>query len=369
MIAAAGVMILAKAGVGDVTLYLLRGDGSDHAGEWCFPGGQVESGETTADAAARECEEECGLRVDDVGPVWTRGVAKAEQAVAEPLADPSIAQPAPLQSDDVDFTTYLHRVKAPFIPALCDEHVGWCWAPPDRPPQPLHPGASVALERLTMNELGVARAMAAGRLVSPQRYMNVWLFALRITGTGMSYRRGRDEHVWREPATYLNEEFLARCNGLQVIWVHPAKATLDSKEFNRRSIGAVFLPYIQGEDVWAIAKVYDDEAAEAMIMDQLSTSPTVVLSGDDDIRYKNEDGSALLIEGVPALLDHVAICPAGVWDKGGPPVGVDRSAAEPALVVADSQPEPALRLDATPLALRARAQAIRFHHQARSRVS
>jgi 8-oxo-dGTP pyrophosphatase MutT (NUDIX family) len=378
MIVAAGIMILAEAAQGDVTLFLLRGNGSDYPLTWAFPGGQAEAGETTAACAIRETEEECGLRVDDVGPVWTRGIAPAQQVPAQQVpADNALVAPP---SEDVDFTTYLHRVAKPFVPELCDEHVGWCWAPPGQPPLPLHPGASVALERLTMNELGLARAMAAGRLVSPQRYMNVWLFNLRITGTGMSYRKGRDEKVWRDPATYLNEEFLARCNGLQVIWVHPDKATLDSKEFNERTIGSVFLPYIRGEDVWAIAKVYDDEAAEDMILNQLSTSPTVVLSGEDDLRFKSEDGSALLIEGEPRLLDHVAICPAGVWDKihaGGTPVGVDRSAAElpvaDELVVADSYLAVAhnggKNFELRALAIRARAQALKFQTQARTRAS
>jgi hypothetical protein len=35
-----------------------------------------------------------------------------------------------------------------------------------------------------------------------------------------------------------------------------------------------------------------------------------------------EGGATLLIEGKPSLLDHIAICEAGVWDKGGPPSGV-----------------------------------------------
>jgi 8-oxo-dGTP pyrophosphatase MutT (NUDIX family) len=343
LILAAGVMIVAPCPVtqAPTVLLLLRGAGSDHPHEWAFPGGQVEPGETTAQGAARECEEECGLAVDpdELGPVLTRGVARAETtapaaaAISPPPAG-EILQPA---SVDVDFTTYLHQVEAQFVPALCAEHVGWCWAPLDRPPQPLHPGAAVALERPTMDELGVARAMAAGRLVSPQAYENMTMFRLRITATGASYRRGLDEFVWREPEAFLTDDFVQRCNGLPVIWEHPPNATLDSDEFASRIVGTVFLPFIEGDEVWAIAKVWDAAAARALAEQQLSTSPTVVFRDPTvNERVTLEDGSRVLIEGKPSLLDHVAICAAGVWDKGGEPAGVDRGGA------ADRQQEPAV---------------------------
>ena len=35
-----------------------------------------------------------------------------------------------------------------------------------------------------------------------------------------------------------------------------------------------------------------------------------------------KSGKPLLIEGEPVLLDHIAIVPNGVWDKGGDPTGV-----------------------------------------------
>jgi hypothetical protein len=176
-----------------------------------------------------------------------------------------------------------------------------------------------------MDELGIAEAMAAGDLTSPQRYMNVWLFAIRITGTGVSYRQQLDEHVYRLPDNYLNERFLKRCNGLEVIWLHPKDdGTLNSEEFGNRVSGSVFLPYIRDDEVWGIAKIYDDDCAEAMREQQLSTSPTVVFRESDSTQLEAEDGSTLLIEGKPILLDHVAICPLGVWDKGGAPAGIKR---------------------------------------------
>jgi 8-oxo-dGTP pyrophosphatase MutT (NUDIX family) len=335
MIVAAGILILApdpRTGA-ETALMLQRGGGSDHPFEWAFPGGQQEGLESVAECASRECEEECGLVVDPrtlIEP-WTRGIAPAEQPFA------GMSTETVMQLDDVDFTTFIHRIPSQFRPILCDEHDAWCWAPVERPPQPVHPGALTALGRLRWNELECARAIAAGQLMSPIRYMNMWLFALRISGTGAAYRVGLKEFVWREPAEWLNEEFLARCNGLQVIWTHPPKATLDSKEFAQRTIGSIFLPYIKGDEVWGIAKIYDEEAAQEMRDSQVSTSPTVVFgpeSGGE--RLTMEDGQRVLIEGVPRLVDHVAICAAGVWDKGETPMGVDRAAAlEP---VADAQP-------------------------------
>jgi hypothetical protein len=181
----------------------------------------------------------------------------------------------------------------------------------------------IVLKRQLLDELGIARAIAAGELTSPQRYHNVWLFDLRITGTGAAYRQGLNEYAWRDPSIYLNDEFLARCAGLPVVVEHPAKKTLDSQEFQDRVVGAILLPHLVGNEVWGVAKIYDTSAAEMMSKHQLSTSPGVVLTeeGATNTR-KMPDGSTLLIEGKPCLLDHLALCEVGVWDKGGEPAGV-----------------------------------------------
>ena len=180
-----------------------------------------------------------------------------------------------------------------------------------------------------LDELGTARAIAAGDLPSPQKYENVWLFALRITGTGMAYRKSLDEYVWRDGAIYLNDEFLARCNGLAVIWVHPPKSILDSDEYAKRVVGAVMLPYLKDDEVWGVAKIYDDEAAKLLTEGQLSTSPGVAFRDPSVNTVKRlSSGATLLVEGKPSLLDHLAICEQGVWDKAGPPAGVLNESTE-----------------------------------------
>ncbi|MDE2472691.1 MAG: DUF2213 domain-containing protein, partial [Bradyrhizobium sp.] len=175
----------------------------------------------------------------------------------------------------------------------------------------------------TVTELDVAKGIRDGELDSPQRYENVWLFDVRITGTGVSYRTGLNEYVYRPPEDFLTEDFVARCNGLPLIFEHPKDSILDTDEYRERAIGTVLLPYIKGDEVWGVAKVFDEDAAALMQTTHASTSPAVVFrNADDTASLELDDGSTILIEGKPSYLDHLAICEEGVWDKGGGPQGV-----------------------------------------------
>ena len=308
MTEAAGLLILA--GPDGRALFLRRGPSGDHAGEWATPGGHIEPGETAEQAAERETEEEAGPAPHSDPVLWTRRI-----------------------KDGVDFTTFLARAPEEFIPRLSDEHTAWTWADPADPPEPLHPGCRVALDRLTMDELGVARAMAAGELVSPQQYGGFHLWKIRITGTGVAWRGAEkddagkitreEEFCWRDRSIYLTPDFLARCNGLPVTLVHSEGKT-DSAEWERRSVGTVFLPFIEDEECWAIAKIYDEDANTTLSSGPFSTSPAVFFFGGSvaGTKLKLGDGTNLLIENKPTLLDSIALVPAGVWDKGGPPIGV-----------------------------------------------
>jgi 8-oxo-dGTP pyrophosphatase MutT (NUDIX family) len=300
---AAGIALMSNGKV----LLLKRGDGGDYPGHWCFPGGHAEMGEGTEQTALRETLEETGYQVSG-----------------------NIQNIAYTANGDINFTTF-GKCAQEFEPVLSDEHTEAGWFESGKYPEPLHPGVKLILDGAAldmidirkMNELDIARAMSNGYISSPQRYMNVSLFAIRITGTGVSYRSAHKEFVFRNPENCLNDEFLARCNGLQVISEHPKGASLTSEEFTDRTIGSIFLPYLQGNEVWGIAKVYDATAAEIMAKYQLSTSPTVVFKDPAaNSTVTLDDGTVLLIEGKPSLLDHIAICIAGVWDKGGPPSGV-----------------------------------------------
>lgn len=285
-----------------------RGGGGDFAGHWSVPGGHIEDGETAEQAARREAREETGRNYKgELRQIY----------------------------DDGKFTTFLASGVEAFDCVLNDESTGSAWCRIDDAPQPLHPGLHVPFRVASAGtELDIARLIAEGHLSSPQVYANMHLLAVRITGTGLAYRSSLGEHVWRDETLYLNPEFLARCAGLTVIMDHPPGVVLTSKEFKNRVIGSIMFAYIKGQEVWGIAKVYDEEAMAEIAEGEISTSPSVVFdetSGNTTLQ--TESGEPLLIEGKAFLLDHLAIvtkdCGSrGVWDKGGAPSGVELSNTE-----------------------------------------
>lgn len=306
-------------------LLMRRGDGGDFPHTFGLPGGHLNPGETLEEAARREALEETGMAYD-----------------------------GPLECifDDGQFATYLATNIEKFDVTICDESTGFVWCHPNEAPQPLHPGLVPALRIATANtELDIAQLMSEGVMPSPQPFANMYLLDLRITGTGLAYRSSIGEHVWRDPSIYLNNEFLQRCNGLTVIMDHPETKILTSEEFKDRAIGSVLLPYIKGDEVWGIAKIYDtdamDEIKRGLIPgEEVSTSPSVVFDNSaGNVTLTTEDGEPFLIEGVPFLLDHIAIVTKergsrGVWDKNGPIEGVSLNNPDEVSDMTDQVNEP-----------------------------
>ncbi|EDO5314735.1 NUDIX domain-containing protein [Salmonella enterica] len=264
-------------------------------GTWCQPGGKVEPGELAIDTARREVLEEVGYQYD--GPLTPHSVYG-------------------------DYLTFRAEVPERFEAKLNDESLAAGWFHIDDLPKPLHQPFAEMLAQQALNETEVATLIADGTLSSPQFFINMWMFAIRVTGTGVTWRSADQQMAFRNPDDYLTPEFLQRVAGLPLIWMHPEKNTLDSNEFAKRVIGTLTNSWVADNgEVWAIARVYDAEAAEIMATRQLSTSPTVKFVEVPDSIIEI-DGQPLLVEPSPELLDHVAICEQGVWDKLLAPTGV-----------------------------------------------
>lgn len=263
-------------------------------GTWCQPGGTIEPGELAIDAARREVLEETGYQYDGL------------------LTPHSVYG---------DYLTCRADVPEQFEAKLNDESLAAGWFHIDDLPKPLHQPFAEMLAQQALNETDVAALIADGTLSSPQYFYNMWMFAIRVTGTGVTWRSADQEMTFRNPDDYLTPEFLQRVAGVPLIWLHPEKRTLDSDEFSRRVIGTLTNAWVADKgEVWAVARVYDAEAAEIMATRQLSTSPTVKFS--EVAQSIIVDGQPLLVEPSPELLDHVAICEQGVWDKLLNPTGV-----------------------------------------------
>lgn len=100
-------------------LFLLRTK-SRYAGSWGIAGGKIDRNETVIQGLVREIQEEIGL-------------------------DYSNKKFIPLETFTADnkkfvYYTFVVSVDEEFVPALNDEHRGYCWVELDDHPRPLHPG-------------------------------------------------------------------------------------------------------------------------------------------------------------------------------------------------------------------------------------
>jgi len=103
---AAGVLVCARST--GRCLFVRRSD----TGEWATPGGHIERGETSREAAAREFREETGHGVVPRGPGRV-----------------------------VDgYRLFFAESPREFHPRLDHEHTAFRWAKLAEPPEPLHPG-------------------------------------------------------------------------------------------------------------------------------------------------------------------------------------------------------------------------------------
>ncbi|WP_048862119.1 hypothetical protein, partial [Acidisphaera rubrifaciens] len=116
-------------------------------------------------------------------------------------------------------------------------------------------------------------------------------------------------------------EFVERCGaGVPILFDHPDGGTMRPDDHARRAVGATMLGWSKDDrEVWVVARVYDESINAALAEGLLSTSPAVVFTVADGCEtIELGEDRRLLIEGAPTLLDHLALVPEGVWDRGVP---------------------------------------------------
>jgi hypothetical protein len=74
-------------------------------------------------------------------------------------------------------------------------------------PKPLHPPFAAVMAGQPLNETDVAALIADGTLSSPQFFINMWLYAIRVTGTGVTWRSADQQMAFRNPDDYLTPNF------------------------------------------------------------------------------------------------------------------------------------------------------------------
>jgi len=178
---------------------------------------------------------------------------------------------------------------------------------------------------MSCNELQIAQAVAEGVLPSPTVWLNASYVSLRLSGTGVAFRRSANEFVFRDKADWCSATMLRRALGLPVCIEHPSTGSLTSAAFALTCVGYIIYSYVHPiEDApWGILRCLDANAAKLIADGVFDTSPGVIIAPENCATIEVE-GRKLLCEGPPLLWDHIALVDhtdgnRGVWTRSDSP--------------------------------------------------
>jgi colicin import membrane protein len=168
-----------------------------------------------------------------------------------------------------------------------------------------------------VNELETAMAVASGELPSPTTLRGSQYIALRLSGTGVAYRASISEYVYRDPSLWLTADIFRRFLGVPVVVEHPPSGVMTSGDFGDSAVGVVVHAYARDEELWGVARVLDSTAARLIAEGLFDTSPSVAFDGDAGAFVDLPDGGRMLIEKLPAYIDHLALVYTGDGENKG----------------------------------------------------
>lgn len=173
-----------------------------------------------------------------------------------------------------------------------------------------------------LTDLEIAEKMATGDISDIVPRENYFLIPMRITGTGITERTFTNSkgirkryQINREPERFLTDEFVKMCNGLPVSFVHPEGGKLTYDNYLDHVVGSIFLPFVKGNEVWGVAKIFDRDILNFIDEGYTSTSPSV-----DSNNTMDKDG---VIYELPTDINHIAFVREGHWDNDQPALATD----------------------------------------------
>ncbi len=268
-------------------------------GLWSFPGGYLKENENPFIGAIREIHEELGIELnfscDSFVNIW-EGKDKFVSIIPFDLT------------------------KKPDNIFLNNELTEYGYFNIKKLPGNLMMSVREALEWREYDENDIAKAIARGKLASPQFFNGNFLFDMRITGTEISVRgiknKNMKEVTYRDPRVFLSQKFINLCQGIKVVLNHPEETVDVNTEYLRsRQIGNIIYPYIFGKELWGIAKIFNIDFGILLTKKVFSTSPSV--TNRKSFPVKINSTLRALYEGSPYIVDHLAVVSNGVWDKAG----------------------------------------------------
>lgn len=142
---------------------------------------------------------------------------------------------------------------------------------------------------------------------------NSFYIPLRVTGTGESLRNERGGVIVedRQQSEFFTTKVLEACAHLPVTLGHPDGMLNEKGLVDAPIVGTTILSYIKGDEIWAVAKIYDKSILEKLGREINSTSPGVVSISQDR-------GDGVYAE-KPLEINHLALVDRGHWDKNTPP--------------------------------------------------
>lgn len=147
---------------------------------------------------------------------------------------------------------------------------------------------------------------------------------VRITGTGLSLRKddnGKMIVADRQKVDFCSPAFLEHAKTLPILCEHPKEGMLTSENLkNNPIIGNCIDAWIQQDEVWGLARIFDKALLSKLGKDINSTSPAVWVGYEKS----SEDG---IVKEAPASINHLAFVDKGHWDIHGS-IGYDDSERE-----------------------------------------